>query len=65
MIRVNDEPMEWIDGMTVQDMLDARGYDFALIIVTINERFISEDDYDETLIPDGSDVKALHIHHGG
>ena len=35
MIRVNGELLEWTEGMTVQDMLNKKGYDFALIIVTI------------------------------
>ncbi len=65
MIRVNGEWMEWTEGMTVQDMLNRKGYDFALIIVTIDDRLIPDDEYDETRIPDHADVKALHIHHGG
>ncbi len=66
MIVVNERTrLEWRDGMTAQDVLDAMGYRFSLITVTINGEFVPKDDYDEHRIPDGADVRAIHLHHGG
>ncbi len=41
------------------------GYDFSLIVTSINGEIIHEDNYDTSFIPDGAEVKAIHIHHGG
>lgn len=65
MITVNSNNIEWHEGMTVRDVLNFMGYDFSLITVTVNENFVSEDDYDVYHVPDKSDVKAMHLHHGG
>ncbi len=65
MIKVNEEPVEWREGMTVSDALDAMGYDFALITVFVNAEHVPPDDHDTFEVPDGADVRALHLHHGG
>ena len=65
MITVNDTSVEWRSGMTVTLALEAMGYDFPLISVFVNEQFVPEIDHDVFEIPDGADVKAIHIHHGG
>jgi len=65
MITVNSNNIEWHEGMTVKNVLDFMGYDFSLITVTVNEDFVSEDDYDTYHVPDKADVKAIHLHHGG
>lgn len=65
MIRVNDTDVEWRAGMTVTQALEAMGYDFPLISVFVNETFVPEDEHGSFEIPDGADVKAIHIHHGG
>jgi thiamine biosynthesis protein ThiS len=65
MIHVNEIAVNWKKGMTVQDALDAMNYDFAHIMVTINGEVISEKEFDSHQIPDGADVRAIHIFHGG
>lgn len=65
MIVVNGNRVEWHEGMTVRDALDAMGYDFPLITVTVDGVFVSDDDYDTYQLPDNTEVKAIHIHHGG
>lgn len=65
MITVNGNKVDWFDKMTVRDILDKMGYDFALIVVTVNDVFIQPDDYSITNIPDNADVKVIHIFHGG
>lgn len=65
MIRVNEEQVDWREGMTVSDALEAMGYDFVLITVFVNGEHVPTDDHDSFVVPDEVDVKALHLHHGG
>jgi thiamine biosynthesis protein ThiS len=64
-IRVNETPVEWHEGMTVADALKAMGYDFPLIQVFVGDDIIATGDFDTRTIPDEAVVKAIHIHHGG
>jgi thiamine biosynthesis protein ThiS len=66
MILINNrDKIEWKDGMTVSDVLDAMGYSYVLITVTINGELVDEEDYDHTAVPDGADVGVFHLAHGG
>ena len=65
MIRVNDNEIEWHEGMTVADALEAMGYEFASIAVSINGVMVPPGEHDTQLIPDGADVRAIHLHQGG
>lgn len=65
MIRVNEEPIDWREGMTVRDALRAMNYEFVHITVTVDDVYVSVDDYESRTIPDGADVRAIHLYHGG
>lgn len=66
MITVNDrDTVEWRSGMTVQDLLDAMGYDYVLITVTVGGALVPEDEYDTRTLPDGARVGVFHLAHGG
>lgn len=66
MIRVNDLfDVPWREEMTVQGVLDALGWDYALIAVSVNDQFVHPDHYARFPVPDGADVRAIHIAHGG
>ncbi len=66
MITVNNrDRLEWEEGMTVQDLLDEMGYDYALITVTVNDTLIPEEDYGSYELEDGSKVIVFHLAHGG
>ncbi len=66
MITVNNrDKLEWREGMTVQDLLDEMGYDYALITVTVNDELIPEEDYAHRPVEDGSGVVVFHLAHGG
>lgn len=66
MIMVNGfKKVDWQDGITVQQVLDALSFHYSLITVSINGDFVSEDDYSTTIVPDNSDFRAIHICHGG
>ena len=64
-IRVNEQALAWREGMTVQDAMDAMGYDFPLITVIVDGELVDKDDWGEHLLVPGADMKAIHIHHGG
>jgi len=66
MIVVNArETVEWREGITVRGVLDALGWDYALITVTVNGAFVPPEEFDVHCVPDGARVQAIHIAHGG
>lgn len=65
MIQVNGDPLEWREGMTVRDILAARNYRFPLLIVTIGDDLIDRKDYATATVPDGAEVKVVHLMSGG
>jgi len=66
MLTINDrDHLEWREGMTVRDVLDAMGYTYALITVTVDGELVEEDDYDHRAVPDGAALNIFHLAHGG
>lgn len=66
MIIVNNrDKVEWKENMTVRDLLNIMGYDYALITVTVGETYVPEEDYNTYLIPDNVNVTCFHLAHGG
>jgi len=65
MITVNNDPMDWRDGMTVADILKARNYIFRMIAVQVNGELVPRGTYDRTAVPDGADVQVIHMISGG
>jgi len=51
--------------MTVRDLLNRMDYDFTLLTVTVNGTVVHPDDFEDFEIPDESDVRVIHLHHGG
>ncbi len=66
MIRVNKRTeVAWEDGMTVSDLLDRLNYTYPLIIVKVNGELVPREAYDNRAIPDGADVRVIHLIAGG
>ena len=66
MIRVNGDEMPWRDGMSVQDVLDAKNYTFRMIAVWINDEPVERGaGYSAALVPDGANVEVIHMFSGG
>jgi thiamine biosynthesis protein ThiS len=65
MIQVNGDPLEWTDGMTVRDVLTLKRYTFPMLVITVNDNVIERRAYDTTTIPDGANVKVVHLMSGG
>jgi sulfur carrier protein len=66
LITVNGDKFDWREGLTVQDILDAKNYTFRLISVWINgEAVQNRADYAVTPVPDGGEVEVIHMMSGG
>ncbi len=66
MITVNNrDKLEWKEGMTVSDLLAEMNYIYSLISVTVNDIFISQEEYSTCKIPDNAKVMVFHLFHGG
>ncbi len=65
MILVNEEPLGWLEGMTVRDILRQKNYRFPMLIVHVNDIMVQKKDYDTTAVPDGAVVKVIHLISGG
>ena len=66
MLKVNGEEIPWHEGMTVQDVLDAKNFTFRMISVWINENPVERrEDYNSTTVPDGAEVEIIHMISGG
>lgn len=66
MITVNNrDQLNWQSGMTVNDVLKMMNYDYSLISVYIDEEYVPEEEYNSSVVPDGSSVQIIHLAHGG
>jgi thiamine biosynthesis protein ThiS len=61
----NRDRIDWKEKMTVHDVLNIMGYDYALITVTVNGKLVPEEDYETLTIPDNAQVLLIHLAHGG
>lgn len=57
--------LDWKPGMTVRDVLDAMGYSYPLITVSVNDKVVETDDYEHFTIPDNAEITIFHLAHGG
>jgi len=55
----------WHAGMTVAELLATMAYTYPQIIVSIDGVLVPYDTYDQTPIPDESDVRVIHLMAGG
>jgi sulfur carrier protein len=66
LIRVNRRTdIEWDEGMTVSGLLERLNYTFPHIIVKVDGELVRQEAYDTRTIPDGADVRIIHLIAGG
>jgi sulfur carrier protein len=66
MIRVNNRnDMEWEEGLTVSGLLERLRYSFPHIIVKVNGEVVPPEEFPTRTIPDGADVRVIHLIAGG
>jgi len=65
-IRINNrDEIEWEEGMTVSDLLERMRYTFPHIIVKVDGEIVPREEYNTRTIPDGADVRVIHLIAGG
>lgn len=65
-VRVNNrDEIPWESGLTVTELLRRFRYTFPAIVVTINGEVIPEEEFSTRQIPDGADVRVIHLIAGG
>jgi thiamine biosynthesis protein ThiS len=66
MIQVNNRhEIPWQEGMTVSDVLEAMDYTYHEIVVKVNGELVRKPSYGTYEVPNGADVKAIHLIAGG
>ncbi len=64
-ITFSDEQLAVGVNMTIRQFLVSNGLNPSVIMVRINGRIVSRDQYDSSVIPAGADVKAYPFVGGG
>lgn len=64
-ILVNGDPLDWKDGMTVRDILTLKRYTFPMLVITVDDSIIDRKNYDTAIVPEGANVKVVHLMSGG
>ncbi len=64
-IRINGNIRDWHEGMTVRDALKMMNYSFPMLVTKINGQLIPRDQYDHATIPEGADLRVIHLISGG
>ena len=65
MIQVSGQKVTWYEGMTISDLLDELGDSHPYAVVRINQTYVSRPNFDQTIIPDGSEVFLIPMIAGG
>lgn len=65
MIRVDDQPMDWHDGMTVASLLEQIADSQYCSVVRLNGKLVSSPKFEQTMIPDDSVIQLLPLVAGG
>ena len=65
MITVSGKNFAWREGMTVADLLKEIPDSQPYAVVRINDTYVSQMNFENTLIPDGSEVFLIPMIAGG
>ena len=65
MIKVSDKKVNWHEGMTITDLLNQIDDSHTYAVVRINDRYVSQPNFDKTTIPDNSEVFLIPMIAGG
>ena len=64
-IKVNTNPMDWIEDESITQLLKRMNYTFPLVVVKIDGQVIPKAKYPETIVPDDSNIEVIHLISGG
>ena len=64
-ITVNGHEIDWNDKMTVRNVLDRMKYSFRMLVIKVNGTIVKREDWETFPVPEGADVKVIHLMSGG
>lgn len=64
-ITVNGHEIDWNDKMTVRNVLDMMKYSFRMLVIKVNGTIVKREDWETFPVPEGADVKVIHLMSGG
>ena len=64
-IKVNDKEATWVKNETIEQLIKRMKYTFPLIVVKINEKVIKREEYTNTIVPDNTNIRIIHMISGG
>ncbi len=64
-IKLNNRPYPWKEGLTIQAIMNTENFTFKMLVVKINGALIKKDQYSKAIVPQGADVKIIHLISGG
>ena len=65
MIQVAGKQVAWREGLTVSDLLDALKDPHPYAVVRINEQYVTQPNFEHTLIPDDAEIFLIPMIAGG
>lgn len=64
-ITVNGHEIDWNNNMTVGNVLDRMKYSFRMLVIKVNGEIVKREDWETFPVPEGADVKVIHLMSGG
>ncbi|MDD3045059.1 MAG: sulfur carrier protein ThiS [Candidatus Delongbacteria bacterium] len=64
-ITVNGHEIDWNGNMTVRNVLDRMKYSFRMLVIKVNGTIVKREDWETFPVPEGADVKVIHLMSGG
>ena len=65
MIQVAGKQMAWQEGMTISDLLDELKDPHPYAVVRINEQYVTQPNFEHTVVPDEAEVFLIPMIAGG
>jgi thiamine biosynthesis protein ThiS len=65
LIKINDFELNFRENMTVRDAMNEAKFIFPMVIVSVNDQLIPNDQLDTHKIADGDAIKVFHMESGG
>jgi sulfur carrier protein len=65
MITAKGKQLDWHEGMTVKEILDALGYTFPLVLVRVDGELVKKSQWTELSVPDGASIDVQPVVAGG
>ena len=64
-VTVNGNQIDWEQGLTIDGILKKMNYTFRMLVVSVNGALVKKDQYEAFEVPEGADVKVIHLIAGG